>query len=164
EFAGGRLGFLLADTGAALDFLGRSPALRAGVGLVPRPEPDSGSHASIGSGTVLASFTRSRRKEDALRFARFLAEPQNVVEMASALGDGLPAALAADSAEAVRGGPEARFLEQLETTRFAPIRRDGMQMEAAIDSLVGDALARRCAPRRAVAAADSLIRALGVAR
>jgi len=164
EFAAGRLGFLLADTGAALDLLRPSAALRAGVGLVPRPEADGGSHASIGSGTVLASFTRSRRKEDGLRFARFMAEPQNVVDVASALGHGLPASLAADSAQAARGGPEARFLEQLETTRFAPIRRDGMEMEAAIDSLVGDALARRCAPRRAVAAADSLIRSLGVAR
>jgi len=165
EFAAGRLGFLLADQGLALDLARGSAALRRGVGLVPRPSADSGAHVSIGTGSVLASFARSRRKEEALRFARFLLQPRNALGLAASLERVLPSLVsAADSAE-YRERAEARYLlEQLRASRFAPIHRDGLEMEAAVDSLVGDALQHRTTPRHAVEDADSLIRALGMGR
>ena len=162
EFARGRLGFLLADAGVAVE-LSRTPGLRHGVDLVPQPAPDSGSHLSLGTGSVLASFTRSRHKEDALRFARYLLQSRNSLPLAAALEGVFPSEPGAAEEPEYRDRPDThRFLQQLEASRFGPIHRDAMEMEAAVDSLVGDALVRRCTPRQAAAAADSLIRRLGV--
>ena len=92
-------------------------------------------------------------------------EPRNALELAASLERVLPSLVSAGDSAEYRDRAEARrVLEQLQASRFAPIHRDGLQMEAAVDSLVGDALLHRTTPRHAVEDADSLIRALGVGR
>src|SRR5206468_477638 len=99
EFERGRLGLWIAD---------------AGFALVPRPAVDRGTQATLGSGSILASFTRSRRKEDALRFARYLGERQNTLALASALETVFPPHPGVAEAPEYRGRPDQRlFLRQL---------------------------------------------------
>jgi len=114
---------------------------------------------------VLASFTRSRRKEDALRLARYLGERQNTLALASALGTVFPPHSGVVDAPEYRDRPDARIcIRQLETARFAPLLRDRDRMFAVVDSLVGEALEHQRSPGATVELADSLIRRLGVTR
>ena len=165
EFERGRLGLWIADAGYAVEARRRDPGLPLGAALVPSPAEDHGTHASTGTGTVLANFTRSRRKEDALRFARYLGERQNTLALAAALQTVFPPHPGVEEAPEYRDRPEARLiLRQLETAHFEPLLRDRNLMLGAVDSLVGDALAHRRSARATVGLADSLIRKLGVTR
>lgn len=165
EFERGRLGLWITDAGFAVEARRRDPRLPLAVALVPSPAEDHGTHATTGSGTVLASFTRSRRKEVALRFARYLGERQNTLALASALQTVFPPHPGVEEAPEYRDRPEARLcLRQLETTHFEPLLRDRDLMDDAVDSLVGEALAHRRSARATVGLADSLIRKLGVTR
>ena len=165
EFERGRLGLWIADAGYAVEARRRDPSLPLGAALVPSPAEDHGTHASTGTGTVLASFTRSRRKEDALRFARYLGERQNTLALAAALQTVFPPHPGVEEAPEYRDRPEVRLiLRQLETAHFEPLLRDRNLMLGAVDSLVGDALAHRRSARATVGLADSLIRKLGVTR
>jgi len=165
EFERGRLGLWIADAGYAVEARRRDPRLPLGAALVPSPAEDHGTHATTGTGTVLASFTRSRRKEDALRFARYLGERQNTLALAAALQTVFPPHPGVEEAPEYRDRPEVRLiLRQLETAHFEPLLRDRNLMLGAVDSLVGDALAHRRSARATVGLADSLIRKLGVTR
>ena len=165
EFERGRLGLWITDAGYAVEARRRDPRLAVGAALVPSPADDHGTHATTGSGTVLASFTRSRRKEDALRFARYLGERQNTLALAAALQTVFPPHPGVEEAPEYRDRPDARLcLRQLETAHFEPLLRDGNLMLGAVDSLVGEALAHRRSARATVGLADSLIRKLGVTR
>ena len=165
EFQRGRLGLMFADAGFVVAARRSAPSFPLGVGLVPRPAIDRGTPATTGSGSVLASFTRSRRKEDALRFARYLVERQNALVLAASLATVFPPHPGVAEAPEYRDRPDARiYLRQLETARFEPLLRDRDQMLAVVDSLVGEALAHRVSPRATVGLADSLIRRLGVTR
>ena len=165
EFERGRLGAWITDAGFAAEARKRDPHLPIRVALVPSPAGDHGTHASTGSGSVLASFTRSRRKEDALRFARYLGERQNTLALAAALETVFPPHPGVDEAPEYHDRPEARLcIRQLGTTHFEPLLRDRDLMVDTVDSLVGEALAHRRPARATVGLADSLIRKLGVTR
>ena len=165
EFQRGLLGLWIVDAGFVVDLRRNMPRFPLGVARVPRPALDHGTHATTGTGTVLASFTRSRHKEEALRFARYLGERQNTVALAVALGTVFPPHRGVVEAPEFRDRPDVQTcLRQLETARFAPLLRDRDQMLSVVDSLVGEALAHRVPPRATVELADSLIRRLGVTR
>jgi ABC-type glycerol-3-phosphate transport system substrate-binding protein len=165
EFRRGRVGMVIADAGVSVAARREDPGFPQGLALVPRPASDRGTHATGGTGTVLASFTRSRRKEDALKFARYLAERQNTLALAAALQSVFPPYPSVAEAPEYRERPESRLcIRQLETARFEPILRAGDRMLGVVDSLVGEALELRLSPRAAVAVADTLIRKLGVTR
>ena len=165
EFARGRLGLWIVDAGFAVELHRQEARFPLGVALVPRPAGDHGTPATTGTGTVLASFTRSRRKEDALRFARYLGERQNTLALASALGTVFPPHPGVASAPEYRDRADAQVcLRQMETARFAPLLRDRDAMLGVVDSLVGEALEHRRSPDATLALADSLIRRLGVTR
>ena len=165
EFQRGLLGSMVADAGVSVTVRRENTGFPLGVALVPRPAAGRGTHATSGSGSVLASFTRSRRKEDALKFARYLAERPNTLALAAALGSVFPPYPDVAGAPEYRERPDSRLsLLQLETARFEPILRGGDRMLGVVDSLVGEALTHRVSPRAAVALADTLIRRLGVTR
>ena len=165
EFVRGRLGMLIADAGLSAEIPRDDPGFPIGVALVPRPARVFGRHASSGTGSLLASFTRSHRKEDALRLARFLAGRSNAFQLAASLDTVFPAWPGADSAGAYAGRADAQvFLEQLASTHFEPIVRDRERLWAGVDSLLGEAIARRCSPGHAIEAADSVLRTIGAGR
>ena len=165
EFQRGLLGLWIVDAGFVVGARRAAPHFPLGAALVPRPALDRGTPATTGTGSVLASFTRSRRKEDALRFARYLGERQNTVALAAALATVFPPHPGVAEAPEYRDRPDARLcLRQLETAHFEPLLRDRDEMFGVVDSLVGEALARRLSARASVGLADSLIRRLGVTR
>lgn len=155
EFVRGRLGMLLAD--ASLADSAERAGRRPGFDLVPRPSAGSGTSASLASGAVLVSFTSSRRKEDALRLARFLVQPEQAQALADAVPTALPARLDADSSGAFTDRPLAAItLRQLASARYAPRVRGWSACEVRIGAAVAEALAGR-SPARALAAADSFV-------
>jgi multiple sugar transport system substrate-binding protein len=158
EFVSGRLGLLLANSRLSARLAREAPALRYGVALVPRPAKDRGTHASIAGGEALVSFTVSRRKEDALRLARYLVRPENAMALATALQSVQPANVGVDTCAWYRARPEqALVLRQYETARFLPNHRQRAAMEDTLQILMDDAMSGRRSAALVVALADSFI-------
>jgi ABC-type glycerol-3-phosphate transport system substrate-binding protein len=162
-FVAGRLGMLLAD--ATLAEAAARAGRRPGAGLVPRPAEASGLSASPASGAVLASFTHSRRKEDALRLARFLVEPASALALSAAVPEALPSRVDADSVGAFAARPFAAIaLRQLATARYTPRLRGWPALEARLGEAVGDVIEGRASAAAALAAADSFAASRRTAR
>lgn len=157
RFREGRLG--LQVSGAWL-FRSMPPDLRYGVALVPRPSRERGTHASFAGGQLLVSFGGSKNKEDALKLARFLVRPDNVLALVAAAHNVQPATLGADTTAYYRARPnEQVMLRQFETAITAPNHPAWDEIEAAIEDEVGQALAGK-EPARAVADAHARVEAL----
>ena len=158
EFVAGRLGFVLAGSELQARIRREAATLRYGVALVPRPGTERGTHASLAGGEVLVSFTASRRKEDALKLARYLVQPENAQALATALQTVQPANLRADTTAWYRARPEQQLMfRQYETARFLPNFRMRIALEDTLQILLNDALNGRRSPSEAVALADSFI-------
>ncbi len=158
EFVNGRLGFVLASSELHARIIRAAAALRYGVALVPRPAPERGTHASLAGGEVLVSFTASRRKEDALKLARYLVRPENALALATALQSVQPANLGADTTAWYRARPEQQLMfRQYETARFLPNFRMRIALEDTLQILLDDALNGSRSAVEAVALADTFI-------
>lgn len=156
EFMRGRLGMLLSGPRFLEQLAAKSPDRRYGVALVPRPATGRGIHASIAGGHVLVSFPASKHKEAALRLARFLARPDNVLALAEADRGALPATIGADTAACYRKDPGRQtMIRQLESARFRPGIANWSAMEAAMDSALTLALLDRKSPPESAAARAS---------
>ena len=156
EFAAGRLGMLLAGTSLFARLPARGPAFEVGVTPVPLPAADRGEPASYARGTLLVSFTASRRKELALRLARWLARPENTLALAIATPRGEPSNVGADTAAWYRRHPARRQLVlQAATARFAPHHAVWDSMEIAVEEQVGLALYGGKPTGQAIADADA---------
>ena len=157
EFKRGRLGMLLAGPRLLEQLTEKSPGRSYGVTPVPRPATDRGGHASIAAGRVLVSFPDSKHKEAALRLARFLVRPENVLVLAEADPGVLPATVGADTAACYRRDPGRQtMIRQLETARFRPGIANWSAMEVAVDSALTRALLdRKSPPESAVARASA---------
>jgi ABC-type glycerol-3-phosphate transport system substrate-binding protein len=155
EFAAGRLGMLLAETPLLHRLAARGAAADFGVALVPCPAGEDGVRASLARGTLLVSFTGSRRKEFGLRLARFLVRPENALAVAAGTTGGEAAWAGADSLPWYTHHPARQVLaRQLATARFLPRHAAWDSMAVAIDEQVGLALGGRVSAARAVADAD----------
>ena len=127
------------------------PGLRYGVALVPRPDSDRGTHASFAGGEVLVSFNRSEHKQAALQLARFLVRPENALALAQAAQSVQPAAAGADTAAYYRDHPEQQvMIRQYETSIPTPNHPAWVDMEAAIEDEVEEALHGRKSAAQAV--------------
>lgn len=152
EFAAGRLGLRVADSRFASRLEREAPGLRFGVAPVPGRE--AGTSAPFADVRVLASFTRSRHKENALRLARFLVRSDIAVQAYAAYPDGLPANAGSDTLPWFRERPrEALLAEQAGRARFAPAHAAWAEMERAIESELEQALRGGQPPDSAVARA-----------
>jgi multiple sugar transport system substrate-binding protein len=140
EFREGRLGLQVSGPWLFRSIPRDAPDLRYGVALIPRPEPERGTHASFAGGEVLVSFTGSKQKAQALALARFLVRPENALALAEA-GMSVPATLGADTTQYYRERPEqAMMIHQLETAVPTPHHPAWVEMEAAIEDEVDLAL------------------------
>jgi ABC-type glycerol-3-phosphate transport system substrate-binding protein len=157
-FVKGHLGLLLAGSELATRIAREAPTLRYGMGLVPGNNPGDGRHISVAGGEVLVSLTESRRKEDALKLARYLVRPENAHALATALQIVQPANLGADTTAWYRARPEQQLMfRQYETARFLPYFRGRIALEDTLTTLIDDALDGRRSAAEAVALADSFI-------
>ena len=159
EFAAGRLGLVLAG-GETLAHLERDAGgLRWGVALVPAPEADS-ARTSVASGEVLVSFNASRRKEEGLRLARFLARPENALAVAVA-AHCAPATAGADTGAWALTHPRARvLLAQLASVRFPPGVAAWPDMATVLEDELEQVLDDRAGVTRAIADAQVRLAAL----
>jgi multiple sugar transport system substrate-binding protein len=156
-FGEGRLGMVVGDGALLRRLAASSPARRVGAGPIPAAtagEPP----ATLARGEVLASFTASRHKEDALRLARFLMRPENVIALAASAPGLLPANAGADSAAAFRDRPAERaMLAQLPRARFVPNHPRWPEMQASVARAVGMAFDGDAGVVAAFEAADSAV-------
>ena len=141
DFKNGRLGVQISGAWLLKQIPKESPALRFGVALVPKPAEDRGTHASFAGGEVLVIFNAAKRKEAALRLARFLARPDNALALAESAVSVEPATVGADTARFYRARPGQQvMIRQFEFARFTPNHLDWDAMEAAIEDAVEKAL------------------------
>ncbi len=156
DFAAGRLTLLVAGA----DLAARLETEASGMaGNVPVPSfvPGERSRALV-RGTVLASFTSSRHKEDALRFARLLVAREPLATLARTLDGPAPALASADSTEWARVTPLRHTLAlALDSARALPVHPAWPTLEAGLDSLFALAFAGHLPVAQTLAAADTLL-------
>jgi ABC-type glycerol-3-phosphate transport system substrate-binding protein len=158
EFKEGRVGLTLSGAWLLKSIPREAPGLRYGVALVPRPEEARGTHASFAGGEVLVSFQASKNKHEALDLARFLVRPENALALARAAKSVQPANVGADTASYYRENPgEQLMIRQFETAYPTPNHRLWVEMEAAIEDEVEQALYGRKTAAEAIAAASRAI-------
>jgi len=155
EFKEGRLGLQISGAWLFKSIPRDAPKLRYGVALVPRPTAERGTHASFAGGEVLASFNASKNKKAALELARFLVRPENALALAEAAKSVQPATVGAETAAYYRDRPAERtMIRQFETAFPAPNHPAWVDMEAAIEDEVEQALDNKKTSGRAVADAS----------
>ncbi|MCE9627671.1 MAG: extracellular solute-binding protein [Candidatus Eisenbacteria bacterium] len=156
-FARGQLTMVVAGAELASRLAARTPALAHGAVLVPSWVPGAESRSFM-RGTVLASFTTSRRKEDALRFARYLVEGDALARLARTLDGPVPASLNADTTAWAAGSPvRATLSRALDAARAEPVHPAWPHVKAGLDSLFTLAFTGGMPVAHALAAADTLI-------
>lgn len=160
-FREGRIGFQISG-GWLLPAIARdAPALRFGVTALPRPDSERGFHASFAGGEVLVGFQASKKKRAALELARFLVRPENVLALARSSPGVQPAAAGAETTAYYRARPhEQVMIRQFETAVPAPNHPAWLEMEAAIEDEIGQAIAGRKDAARAVSDAQDRLAAL----
>ena len=155
EFKEGRLGLEVSGAWLFKSIPKDSPGLRYGVTLIPSPAEDQGTHASFAGGEVLVSFRASKNKPGALQLARFLVRPENALALAEAAKSVEPATIAADSSAYYRQHPEEQvMIRQFQTSYPTPNHPAWVEMEAAIEDEVEQALDGKKTPAQAVADAS----------
>jgi multiple sugar transport system substrate-binding protein len=152
EFKEGRLGLQISGAWLFKSIPRDAPALRYAVALVPRPDAEHGTHASFAGGEVLVSFNASKSRQAALELARFLVRPENALALAQAARSVQPATVGADTVAYYREHPgEQMMIRQFETAVPTPNHPAWMEMEAAIEDEVEQALHDRKTAAQAVA-------------
>ena len=155
EFKEGRLGLEISGGWLIKAIARDAPGLRYGVALVPAPAQDRGTHASFAGGEVLVSFNASKHKQAALTLARFLVQPENALTLAASAKSVQPAAVGTDTTAYYREHPDEQVLvRQLETAVPTPNHPAWVEMEAAIEDEVEQALLDKKTATRAVADAQ----------
>lgn len=143
-FRDGKLGMVLSGAWLLKSIPRDAPRLRFGVGLVPRPGVDHGTHGSFAGGQLLVSFQDSKRKEGALQLARFLVAAENASDLASRVRSVQPATIGAETTAVYRDRPyEQMLMRQFDTAYFTPNHPRWNDMEAAIEDAVSRALVDR---------------------
>ncbi len=159
-FGEGRLGMVIAAPGFASRLAAQAPTRRVVFGGMPMGAPGTGRSAGWLGGEVLASFTGSRHKEDALKLARFLASPAEAEAVARAGDDVLPATIASDTSAWVRASPlRSAVVAQLANARALPVHGQWPAMERVLARAFADVLEGRRSPTDALASADTLFAA-----
>lgn len=155
-FLAGRLGILIAGA----EFEARAAAAappRARVSACgSSPTGDRGTAAAWLGGEVLASFTTSRHKEDALKLARFLARPEESAAVAHALGTVRSASVSADTSADARTSPVGRVIvQQLANAQALPPHGQWPAMARVLARAFAEVLSARRTPPDALTSADS---------
>ena len=132
---------------------------------MPRPERERGTHASFAGGEVLVSFASSKQKAAALELARFLVQPENAATLAQAAMSVQPATLGADTSAFYRDKPEQQvMIRQFETAVPTPNHPAWVEMEAAVEDEVEQALYDKKSVQQAVADAHKKLTALAAGK
>ena len=158
SFKQGRLGMQVSGAWLFKQMPKEAPTVHYNVALVPQPAADRGTHASFAGGEVLVSFTSSKRKELALRLARFLVRPDNALALCVAAQSVYPTTLGADTLAYYREHPMQQvMIRQFASSHFTPNHPEWDAMEQAIEGEVEQALYDKKTAQQAVADASAKI-------
>lgn len=159
-FRAGRLGLVIAAPGFVARLAAQDRARAVVVGCVPRGTSDARPAVGWLGGEVLASFTGSRHKEDALKLARFLVSPPEAEAVARAGDDVLPATIASDTTAWVRTSVvRSAAVAQIASARAVPVHGQWPAMERVLARAFADVLTGRRSAADALASADTLFAA-----
>lgn len=151
EFKEGRLGLEISGAWLLKSIPKDAAGLRYGVALVPSPEASRGTHASFAGGEVLVSFKAAKHPEAALDLARYLVRAENALALAKVAKSVQPATVGADTASYYREHPEEQtMVRQFETAFPTPNHPAWVEMEAAIEDEVEQALLDKKSAAQAV--------------
>ena len=154
-FKDGKLGLQLSGAWLLKSIPKDAPTLRYGVAVIPAPALDRGTHASFAGGEVLVSFHGSKHPEAALKLARFLVRADNAEALALAVRSVQPATIGADTSASYHDRPlEQIMIRQFETAYFTPNHPAWVDMEAAIEDEVEQALYDKKSAAQAIADAQ----------
>jgi multiple sugar transport system substrate-binding protein len=157
-FGKGRLGIIISGPWLLRTLPETSPDLRFTVALMPRPAAGRGAPASFAGAEVLGVFRNARRKEEALRLARFLVRPENTMPVFLATGNAFPAAVGADADSYFATHPMDRvFLAQLKTAVAPPLHPRWVEIEEIVNGELEAAIYGTKTPEAALASADARI-------
>lgn len=132
-FAEGKIGIQLSGTWNFAGIPRLNPTLNYGVGLIPRPAAEKGTHASFAGGEVLVIPKSSRHKEAALKLARFLVEEEQAMAVVEAQRNILPTVISAADHAYYKNHPEQKVVfEQLRSAVAPPTHPAWGQMQEKI--------------------------------
>jgi multiple sugar transport system substrate-binding protein len=157
-FAKGRLGIVISGSWLIRTLQKTAPDLHYRVALMPRPEPNGGTHASFAGAEVLGIFRGSKHHPEAMRLARFLVRPENAMPLFLATGNAFPAAAnAAADSYFVSHPMDAIFLEQLKSAKSPPLHPRWVEIEEIVNDELEQAIYDKRRPEQALAEADARI-------
>ncbi|HWN82782.1 MAG TPA: extracellular solute-binding protein, partial [Candidatus Udaeobacter sp.] len=160
-FMAGQVGMMVSGAWNLRVFPEQAPGLAFDVGLIPRPAPDRGTHASFAGGEYLVIFGRSAQERAATLLARYLIGKEPAVALCRAARSVQPAANGAAADPYYQSQPKDRlFVEQLATAVAPPPHPRWGEMEEVLDQEIEAALYGKKTPAGAVHDASAGIEAL----
>ena len=150
-FMAGQVGMMVSGAWNLRVFAEDAPGLQFEVGLIPRPAPDRGRHASFAGGEYLVVFAASKQAAAATELARFLIGKESAVALCRAARSVQPAAIGAAADPYYQAEPKDRlFVEQLATAVAPPPHPRWGEMEEVLDQAIEAALYEKKTPVAAV--------------
>jgi multiple sugar transport system substrate-binding protein len=138
-----------------------APGLRFGVAVVPRPKACCGTHASFAGSEILVTFAKSKRQKEALKFARFLIEKQNMISLCRSAKSVQPTFRGAENDPYYDANPlEKVFVVQLSTAVAPPPHPKWPELEEVIESTVEEVIYGSKTPEEGLLEADRKINSI----
>jgi multiple sugar transport system substrate-binding protein len=141
KFLAGELGFIISGDWVLRKMKASSPKFEVGACLIPGPNRKGATSASFLGGEFLTINAASDKKEDALKFIRFLVSNEPDLRFNQAAGSVTPSNRLASEEMAAQAGELAKvFLEQLQYARPSPIHPKWVVMQDIIEDAVQQAI------------------------
>lgn len=141
NFKQGKLGMQISGAWNIRNYAAEAPGLDYRVALVPRPHAGSGTHGSFAGAEMLVIFKSSRKKEQALRLARFLQEYEQAKRICLDVQSVFPASKKALEDPTFVDDDKVRvFVEQSLTSQTAPAHPGWIDMEDVINRSIEEVL------------------------
>jgi multiple sugar transport system substrate-binding protein len=151
DFKQGKLGMQISGAWNLRNYAVDAPNLNYRVALVPRPTTVRGQHASFAGAEMLVVFKGTKRRDDAIKLARFLQSYPQAKKISLEVKSVFPASKEALSDPAFTDDDRVRvFVEQSLTSQTAPAHPGWIDMEDIINRAIEEVLYGRAEPRAAL--------------
>lgn len=133
-FIQGKISFWISGSWLVEKIKNENPKLNFGVSLLPGKEPFKG--ISFAGGEYLAISAQSKKKDLALKFAKFLTDGKNAVEFSAAVSEaGFPADKKYyNDKSLLKNEYKAAFAQQLAYSKMTPVHPNWLEFEEIIEN------------------------------